>query len=126
MEKILTDKNICISNSGASTRIGYNSESAIDVTLCTATLTPIMDWTVSTSPGDSDPCPIHIAIMKQNLLNDTQITYLNYKRADWTKYTNDESWKNFPDVATVENEQLIIDLYNRFHQAIDNPEPLNI
>ena len=50
-----------------------------------------MAWTVSTSPGDSDHCPIHIAIMKQNLLIDTQITYLNYKRTDWTKYTNNES-----------------------------------
>ena len=62
LEKILTDKNLCLLNSGAPTRIGYGSESAIDVTLCTATLTPIMDWTVSTSPGDSDHCPI--AIMK--------------------------------------------------------------
>ena len=72
LEKILTVKNLCILNSGASTRIDYSSESAIDVTLCTATLTPIMDWTVSTSPGDSDHCQIHIAIMKQNL-NDTRI-----------------------------------------------------
>ena len=61
--------------------------------------------------------------MKQNLLNDTQITYLNYKIAVWTKYTNDESWKGFPDAATVENEQLIIDLYNRYYQAIDNSIP---
>ena len=91
LEEILTDKNLCILNSGASTRICCNSESAIDITLCTATLTPIIAWTVSTSPGGSDHCPIHIAIMKQNLLIDTQITYLNYKRTDWTKDTNDES-----------------------------------
>ena len=65
LEKILTDKYLCLLiNKGAPTRIGYGSESAIDVTLCTATLIPIMDWTVSTSPGDSDHCLIHIAIMK--------------------------------------------------------------
>ena len=41
------------------------------------------------------------------------------------QYTNNESWKNFPDVATVENEQLIIDLYDRFYQAIDNLIPIS-
>ena len=53
----------------------------------------------------------------------TNLTYLNYKRADWTKYTNNESSEGFPDVATVEKEQLIIDLYNRFYQAINNSIP---
>ena len=63
LERIVTDKNLCVLNNGAPTRIGYNSESAIDITICTATLTPLIDWTVSASPGDSDHCPIYVAIV---------------------------------------------------------------
>ena len=97
MERIVTDKNVCILNNGAPTRIGYNSESAIDIIICTATLTPLIDWTVSASPGDSDHCHIYVAIMRQNYLDDHQIDKWNFKKADWTTYTNDEIWTNFPD-----------------------------
>lgn len=109
----------------APTRIGYNSESAIDITLCTATLTPIIDWTVSASPGDSDYCPIYVTIMRQyTLIDDSQIDKWNFRKADWTSYTNDETMNNFLDVTTVENKFLIVDLYNRIYQAAQNSIPI--
>ena len=79
---------------------------------------------MSASPGDSDHCPIYVAIMRQNYLNDHQINKWNFKKADWTTYTNDEIWTNLPDVATVENKLLIVDLYNRFYQAAQNSIPI--
>ena len=86
-------------------------ESAIDITHCTATLT-LIDWTVSALPGDSDHSLIYVAIIRQNYLNDHQIDKWNFKKADWTTYTNYS--------PTVENKLLIVDLYNRFYQAAKN------
>ena len=95
----MQDKNLCILNNGSSTRIGYNSESAIDITLCSSVLTRILYWTVSTSPGDSDHCPIWITLLNQNIQDNEQTIRCNYKRADWTKYSNDEVWMNTPDIG---------------------------
>ena len=98
-EKIIRDKNLCILNNGAPTRIGYNSESAIDITICSAALTPLIDWSVSTSPGDSDHCPIQKKIMKQNTAHIAQTVSWNYKKADWLIFSNDKVWGNFLDVV---------------------------
>ena len=114
---------MCILNNGAPTRIGYNSESAIDITICSAALTPLIDWSLSTSPGDSDHCPIQINFMKQNTVNIAQTVSWNYKKADWLIFSNAKVWGNFLDVVTTPNEQLILDLYTRFYQAAQNVIP---
>ena len=53
--------NINVMNNGAPARIVYNSETAIDLTLCTASIAADIHWSVAASPGDSDHCPIFLS-----------------------------------------------------------------
>ena len=43
---------------GAVTFIRYNAETSIDLTMYSASLEADLHWSVATSPGDSDHCPI--------------------------------------------------------------------
>ena len=78
---------------------------------------------VSTSPGGSDHCPIQITFINQNIPDNEQTIRWNYKRTDWTKYSNDEVWMNTPGIGITDNELLILNLYHRFHQAAQNSIP---
>ena len=45
IEEIIADSNFTILNSGAMTHIAYGTETVIDLTMCTAELAPVLDWT---------------------------------------------------------------------------------
>ena len=68
-------------NSGAPTRIDYNTETCIDLTMATPTFEPLLQWTVTATPRDSDYIPILI-----NMLNVRQrggeMTRTYMKKAD--------------------------------------------
>jgi ribonuclease HI len=118
VETFANHNNLNFLNNGTVTRVGYNSESAIDLSLCSPILDPILHWSVYTSPGDSDHCPIVIAIMNQQTQEYTNDTYTNIKRAQWQMYQSSSAWSEIPDqIENVTNEELIIDLYSRYEQA---------
>ena len=50
--------------SGAPTRIGYNAKTCMDLTLATPTLEPLLEWTTTATPRDTD----HLLI-GTNILN---------------------------------------------------------
>ena len=60
VEQFVNNHNIVIMNNGAPTRIVGNPETAIDLTICTASMEALFHWKVAESPGDSDHCPIFV------------------------------------------------------------------
>ena len=57
VEAFLGQHDINIMNNGALTRILYDTESSIDLTVCLPQLETDLHWTVLNSPGDSDHGP---------------------------------------------------------------------
>ena len=61
MERFIDNHNINIMNNGAPTRILYNTESAIDLTMCSSILEANLHWNIEASPRRSVHCSIFIA-----------------------------------------------------------------
>ena len=59
IDAVMLQHNLNVMNMGAPSRILYEVESAIDLSLCTPQIRHIT-WTVLSSPGDSDHCAIAI------------------------------------------------------------------
>ena len=57
-------------NNGAPTRVAYNVETAIDLTIVTPILEPLMEWRVMSSPNDSDHLPVVITVMNNREQNE--------------------------------------------------------
>jgi len=116
IEKFITSNSLNILNSGAPTRIGYQSQSAIDLSICTPILEPILQWTVSSSPGDSDHCPIIITKLNDDTNAQPAQPRWNLSRARWKDYENSRAWSNLPELQ--ENPKLLLeDFYNRVNEA---------
>ena len=60
VEEFTTVSGINIMNDGAVTFIGYNAETSIDLTMCSASLEADLHWSVATSHGAGDYCSILI------------------------------------------------------------------
>jgi len=124
IEAVINRLQINILNDGAPTRIAYHAETAIDLTLCSPVLTPILQWSVDSSPGDSDHCPILITLMSNIRFNTQYESRMNFKKADWQKYQNSRVWNDLPnDIDTMENGYIIEDLYHRFDGAVKDAVP---
>ena len=81
IEAFVEQRNINIMNNGAPTRILYETEIAIDVSLCSPQIDADFHWTVLTSPGDSDHCPIVITYDEDTRLEVTD--NWNIRKAKW-------------------------------------------
>ena len=86
-----TTNNLNILNTGQSTRISYQSGSAIDLTICSPILYPEMVWSVLNSPGGSDHCPIILSIFAHHR-NSNPIENWRFKDAQWSIYKNCNVW----------------------------------
>ena len=68
MEQFLEKPNLVLMNNGALTRIVYETETASDLTMCSANIAATFDWSISASSGDSDHC--HIVLSYEEERND--------------------------------------------------------
>ena len=121
VESFMRDKELNILNNGSPTRVGYQTETAIDLTLCSPEIAAMAEWRVYTSPRDSDHCPVVITLMNDNLPLDCTEKY-NMKRADWKVYEKCDAWKDMIDNGDGNNE-LLQEFYERIWQASDAAIP---
>lgn len=125
VEEAINNNNLNILNNGLPTRIAYNTESAIDLTVTSPILDPILQWSVAPTPLDSDHCPISVMFMN-NRPEQTIEQKRNIKRADWGSYASSPVWQNPPqDITTISNEHLLNDLYDRFNKSIPTNNSYN-
>lgn len=88
---ILDDFNLCILNDGSPTRRvapSQNVKSAVDLTLCSASLTPSLTWQVLPNSHGSDHYPILILLpmaRKELPVNNHRLKYI-ISQADWNKF----------------------------------------
>jgi len=114
--------NLNILNDGTPTRIGYQTETAIDLTMCSPVIEPDLQWSVSTSPWDSDHCPIVITFLPNIITDSSNRTRWNTRKANWTRYRSSATWENLPeDEATAAD--LIDDFYERVNTAAGESIP---
>ena len=108
-----------ILNSGAPTRLEYNTETCIDLTIATPTLRPLLQWTVTTTPRDSDHIPIVLNILNERQRGG-QTTRRYMKKADRVKYRESEAWKPLDmDMSSMSNEEILLDLCARIDRAAE-------
>ena len=123
VERTVDSNNLNILNNGLPTRIAYNSESAIDLTIISPVLEPLLQWSVAPTPLDSDHCPIFVNIMGDRP-EEENTKRLNIKRADWTLYENSRLWEDLPiDISNISNENLLLQLYDKFNAVTNQSIP---
>lgn len=122
LENFCNSNNLNILNNGAPTRILYNTESAIDISICSPVLQPIIEWSVYTSPGGCDHCPIIVSLPNVHPNNTEATDRYNVRHANWDVYSDSSAWNNIPDDIIGDNNQLIEDLM-LFYQAADASIP---
>ena len=114
IEDCILRNNLVILNDSNPTRIGYNSETIIDLSLCSPAISLNFDWSVLSTPLDSDHCPIIIKLPDADPPPPT--TSWNIKNANWDIFTNCPAWDNLPPVEG-DNDYLLDDFYGRLMQA---------
>jgi len=124
-ENFLNTNNLITLNSGTPTRIGYNSETAIDVSIASPGVAASCHWEVLPSPRDSDHCPILVTILS-NKPQTPQPTAQNFKRINWTIFTSHPAWHDLPgdeQLSYCTAEDSVRDVYRRFDDAIRDAVP---
>ena len=123
IEQFLLEKNLNILNTGIATRQGYNnSETAIDLTICSPQIQPLLKWDVYPTPRASDHFPILISILGSEKRDIP--TFRNFKKADWLLYENHQTWNEIPQEFPKENlRRTVDDLYERLNKAAEDSIP---
>ena len=117
LEEVAYNKGLIIMNTGAPTRIGFNTETCIDLTVSSPTLGPYLAWTVTSSPFDSDHIPIIVSVLTRE--RNMEEERWNMRKADWKKYKEHEVWKALPqDIQCEENRSILQEFYSRLEEAI--------
>ena len=112
-----------ILNNGASTRIEYNTETCIDLTIATPKLGPLLQWTVTATPRDSDHIPI-VSNMLNEIQREGQATRRYMKKVDWVKNRESEAWKHLDmDMSSTSNEEIMLNFYTRIDRAAEESIP---
>ena len=107
IEEILDQNQLNILNTGTPTRISYNTESAIDLSIVTPHLATDFIWAVASSPEDSDHCPIFITKM-MNVQERVQTrAFWNMKKAVWEAYEAHEAWNRLIDCEDSSCEEVL-------------------
>ena len=75
MYYVLLENNLSILNSGQHTRIAYQSETAIDLTICSPILQAHIEWADLSSPGSSNHSPVITTILNSNRSDYTTETW---------------------------------------------------
>lgn len=88
VEKILSEQDIVLLNSGIPTRFNASngSLSCIDLFLCSPNLADSLTWTVLDYTYDSDHFPIVISIENDNIPEEIYLPRWKFKKANWEEY----------------------------------------
>lgn len=123
IEQFLEDQELIILNTGSATHhnSSNSSESAIDLTIVSASVAEKFEWEISDYLYDSDHYPVKIS--------DTQTSYdqatnniqpnkiRNLKKANWPKY-KEEIIQSIQKLPNPEGASDIDDLIDKFNDAI--------
>lgn len=124
IEKLIAESNLVVLNTGSVTRIGHNSESAIDLSLASPELAAGVNWSTLKSPGDSDHIPIIISMLSSQPSSPSPIQGWNIRKANWKTYKAHPAWNNLPtDIDDWNNEELYNCLIEKITQAADSSIP---
>ena len=117
VERILTDFNLNILNIGAPTRIYGNSETAIDLSICSPVLQLTTGWNTFDTPRDSDHCPILLKMTNRSA--DQGVKKRDYRKVDWKKFSKSTIWTQIPNKFDERTpEELLHDFYRKLDGAI--------
>ena len=107
VEHFINNHKINIMNNGSPTRISYDTQTAIDLTMCSANLEADLPWSISTSPGDSDHCPIFVAYEETQQGNDPTQKRWKIRETLWDLYESSQQRSDLSeDVRGDCDEQL--------------------
>jgi exonuclease III len=124
VEEVINRNRLNILNDGQPTRITHNAETAIDLSICSPILTPLLNWEVSSSPGDSDHCPIMISIINNTNQTEYEEDRYNTKKTIWKLYTECNEWNTLQEnLEGMTNEEIIEKLYKVIEIALKNSSP---
>ena len=93
VEKFITDNTLNILNDGTLTRITLDSESVLDLSVCSPYLQLDIQWNVLSTPQDGDHNPI---VLSFATLEGCECSYqtVNVKKADWGIFARHGVWKD--------------------------------
>ena len=101
-------------NDGRHTRISSTWKSAIDITIASPSVQPILSWNVTDSPLCCDHCMITVNIQSKIAEPQTTIRKFNTKRANWHPFTSIEAWKEVTNPNQSQSaEALTKDFYRK-------------
>ena len=121
VENFANDSNLNILNNGSPTRILYQTESCIDLSLCSASIEPELEWSIMDSPLNSDHCPIFISC--NNNARQENATIWCMEKAQWDKYTESKAWDDLPNIESNDQSYLLENLYQRIMTAREEAIP---
>ena len=114
VENVVRNNNLILLNDGSPTRITPTTETAIDITMCSANLGLNIEWSVLNTQLGSDHCVIAIEVESPSKQAGIVINKYNVKRANWADYRNHEKWNNLKD--TTAEEHTIEAVYKTLHE----------
>ena len=120
IEDFLENNDLILLNYDAPTRIGYNSETTIDLSFCSPSIALQFSWNILPTTLSSDHCPI---IIYMNTECPPVEASWKMKDANWDLFESSSSWRNLPEV-TGDNQLLLDNLYQRFNQACQESIPV--
>lgn len=88
IEDLINMHNLVLLNDGRNTHfsLSHNTESAIDLTICSANISTLFDWTIDSDIYESDhyPIKIHTTFDSSNDSTPSFIPRWNLRKANWT------------------------------------------
>ena len=124
MEKLMEDHAFYILNDCAMTKVAYSVETDIDFSICSDSLSAIINWHALSSLGDSDHCPIVLTVMRRRMTGEQPAANWNYKRAQWERFAKSPVWDGFSDhAADLRIEECVPEIYNRMIAAAEESIP---
>ena len=124
VENFITFNQLNLLNGHQPTRIEGLHETSIDLSICSPSLEPELEWSILDTPLDSDHCPIIIQCEDQNQTSQPNLPQgWNIKLAVWEIFSASDTWKDLPDVPTSNRDSLLTDLYSRFEIASSQSIP---
>ena len=93
LERVFSDLHLTVLNTGSNTHycVATGSHSAIDLTVCTASLATLFEWQVHDDLCGSDHFPIFLRVLG-NTIGDSRSPKWILKRADWPAFSENVSF----------------------------------
>ena len=121
VRNFIETQDLILLNNGSPTRIGHQSETAIDLSLASPSISPSLEWQVLSSVLDSDHCPITIALEDEEPPN---TSYLLMKQANWELFRTSSAWSTLPSNPPG-NAEALDNFYRAINQAANEAIPRN-